>query len=175
MGTDIYMYAEVRRNGVWSLAEPVERNASFDLDPAFQSEIPERKPREWYDGRNYELFSILGGVFDDMYCARPFDCLADHRGLPSDVSNEIRAWRGFFGDDAYGDSYLAISEAREVDWFGKTLAVCRRPETAAWWRRIGPYKITYAEAAGPRFLELLEESERFGPKHDVRLVFWFQS
>lgn len=56
MGTDIYMYAEVKRDGAWHLIGGLEEND--DYDPEYDTDDHRFKPIDVYDARNYNLFAI---------------------------------------------------------------------------------------------------------------------
>lgn len=119
MGTDIYTAAERRRKtGGWERAEPMVPN------PILHDEVYARLSQErgWfdpefvresiYDSRNRHLYHALAvGV-----CAGPVSLvepIAKPRGLPDDVTDEVREDNH---PDAYGHSWLLVSEIEEYDW-----------------------------------------------------------
>lgn len=85
MGCDIHLYVEARENGVW-----VEKKGDF------------------YDGRNYNLFSVLAGVRN----RHEIIPICEPRGLPEDVSESVRE------DECYdhSHSWLTLAELMAFDW-----------------------------------------------------------
>ena len=103
MGVDITCFVELRDKGKWHIA-PVK----------VQSKYAEDK-NEWYwaqpwTGRDSELFGILSDGYNNI----------DHpRGLPDDVTNEVKVERDRFfkyengeksADYAYNDTYFTLFE-----------------------------------------------------------------
>ncbi|MFF4318605.1 hypothetical protein [Streptomyces sp. NPDC001568] len=65
-----------------------------------------------YDGRSYLAFGSLFGVRD----TDTFRPLADHRGLPADVSPETLADMQPWGRDAPEASWITWAELPATDW-----------------------------------------------------------
>jgi hypothetical protein len=168
MGTDIHMAVERRdrTTGKWYVVPPTDALqlaareeyrrwlAPENTDEGMR-EWAERKMRTaWYDDRNYEAFAILadvrnGRAFAGVETGDGFKQIADPRGLPLDLSEELRvpanydamrecAWtdvpedppenedddeyRGFWlGDHSW--SYLTVRELQAYDWTQVT-ALC---------------------------------------------------
>jgi len=81
--------------------------------------------RDWVDERNYLMFAILGNsctgsrhldFYDYNYDADPIEPVAPRRGLPGDVSDEVRAAAGVLGSDGHTHSYLTVRELLGYDW-----------------------------------------------------------
>ena len=193
MGTDIYMHAEVKRNGAWQL---ILENTEYHPEKNAQR----REPIKVYTGRDYNLFAILANVrnpngrtVDD----KKFDVIAPPRGLPKDLSPEIRDW---FENWAMSPSWLLLSEILNFDWHGKVmhfeamvdaraahLFVEDEPFPSDKWpedvqkgystiMRDGVtvrWADTYAASVGEGVLELFNKLKQHGEPSQVRLVFWF--
>jgi hypothetical protein len=66
--------------------------------------------KEFYNGRNYYLFSILAGVRgDDEPIAYP-------RGIPEDCSSGYSYVTNKWDGDGHSHSYFTLKELLEVDW-----------------------------------------------------------
>ena len=65
---------------------------------------------QYYDNRNYQLFSILAGVRGD------YSPIVEPRGIPKDASSGYkymcRGWEG----DAHSHSYYTLTELLNVNW-----------------------------------------------------------
>lgn len=202
MGTDIHMYAEVRKEGKWVLAEPLVRNEYFKVDSPYYG--PEWIPQEVYEGRVYELFAILANVMNPIRSTKRYRFISKPRGLPSDVSPEILNYHSTFEDCAFSESWLLLEELENFDWHGKEMIkrgmvdpklahlfppgrrgypYDEMPEEFKIWgaANAGPgvevYWIeTYADAAGTYFFEVtLSQLRAYGSPKDVRIVFWFDA
>src|ERR1700674_1108907 len=67
MGTDIYLHAERKIDGIWH-----------------QQYTPDDHSEWWYNGRSYRLFGLLAGVRGGN-----FQSLALPRGRPTDISDTL--------------------------------------------------------------------------------------
>lgn len=118
MGCDIHMYVERKVNGLWVSAIERERNEYYDRYP--ESEREWSTP-DFYDGRNYDLFAILANVrngrgFAGIPTGSGFKPIAMPRGLPDDVSSEVKAESDYWGSDGHSHSYLTVAEILRFDW-----------------------------------------------------------
>ena len=195
MGTDIYMHAEVKRNGAWRPVS-LEENTEYHLEKNAQL----REPIEVYKGRNYNLFSVLADVRNPggrTRDGRKFDVIAPPRGLPEDLSPEMR---DLVEEWVMSPSWLLLSEILDFDWRGKVMhfeamvdaraahlfvedepfpfskwpkdvqmgySVIERDGVMVWWAD------TYAASVGEGVLELFKGLTQYGDPSQVRLVFWF--
>lgn len=156
MGVDIETFVEVRRNGKWEL---VFEDRSEELF--------------W---RNYAIFGFLADV--NNYSHSPV--VSEPRGLPEDVSAEVRDRHEDDCADAFSASWLTLHELLAYD-YGQVF----------WDRRItrqtGPNSFDGAALAGEgegrhmplrdfldaAFFRSLELLKRWGDPAEVRVVFWF--
>ncbi|MEV8456802.1 hypothetical protein AB0467_22810 [Streptomyces sp. NPDC052095] len=97
MGTDMYGFIECRWDR-W-------------LDEDDRSWVGAIDLVHLYNGRSYAAFGALFGVRDTT----SFRPLADHRGLPSDVSRETRAAFGPSSSDVCGASWITWAELAAAD------------------------------------------------------------
>lgn len=189
MGTDISMYAEkIDPGGTQLLREPTDnQTAQF--------------PEIYYGSRNYELFAILADVRNPTGRTadnRSFETIVSPRGLPADLSAELRDYTK--DGDICSPSWLLLSEILQFDWYGKVMCheamvdACvahlfeegkpfpfdRWPldiETSYAIYMLDGVTVrwteTYANSATKHFMEFLERLKQQGEPSQIRLVFWF--
>jgi hypothetical protein len=173
MGTDIYLHAEKRSDGVWHHCGELT-----DLED-----------------RNYQFFAILANVMNPIRSTVPFDCIVQPRGLPDDMSEELR--HDGLLCSGHDPGWVTLRELLAFDWEGKTIlrtAVVdpaivhlfgdgkqKLPKGVYLLAHDGPgprvtWVDTYKEAVGAEFLRrLFDTLARLGPPEDVRIVFSFGS
>lgn len=144
MGCDIHIFPEIYEDGKWQLAgefvldswwwDQVEEEDD-SLDPSWdydqkvkyyqsltEEEITAKYPREKlfmvhpfddkHDDRNYLLFAALADVRN--YLEIPI--IDVPRGLPEDISSEIKKRAEFDGLDGHSHSWLTTEEIENYDW-----------------------------------------------------------
>jgi hypothetical protein len=186
--------------GRWILAEPLVEN--HDIFPD-KDGFPNFKPRKIYDTRNSALFAILSGIFNTAYSAEEYQPISVPKGLPDDVSQEVKIWSDWFGEGGFGHSWLLLQELLEFDWhqtIKKQAMVSKKVAPLfeggnnrfpfSQWPADEPISYsrcsrdgvtvnwieTYAESAGSEFLETtIDRLKSFGSPTDVRIVFWFDN
>ncbi len=202
MGADIYLYSEIERDGIWEFVGETEENAHHD--PEENPASPPRKPVELYGGRDYHLFDILGGLQRSssyILDGQLFEMIAERRGLPADLSPELRAWhRERESDDVYGENWLLLSEILSFDWHGKfmrfeamvdarvaSLFHPDQPFPRAQWPADIPigyaaflrdgvkvrWTDSYAASVDSSIFALFERLTKLGDPTQTRLIFWF--
>lgn len=99
MSTDLHLVAERREaDGRWSSVEPADGS-------------------RLYDWCQVALFGVLAGVRnDDARAGEPYRPIAVPRGLPADVSEEMRQWADDYGSDGHSHSWLSVRELVDYDW-----------------------------------------------------------
>ena len=151
MGCDIHPYPEKLVDGEWVTAEPFVLSKWWDeriLGENFKYETPEYDRAEaehkamtedeiwekygndinlildgpWdnnYDlrGRNYTWFAILAGIRNGLGI-EPMDAA---RGLPIDVSPEIKRESDSIDTDGHTHSWFTLQELMDYDWDGLVL------------------------------------------------------
>ncbi|MEU6868377.1 hypothetical protein ABZ924_34970 [Streptomyces sp. NPDC046876] len=160
MGADIHGFIECRVTYGTIDEEDSSWDAAIDLSLL-------------YNGNSYDAFGCLFGVRN--YSG--FRPLAEGRGLPPDVTEEVR---GYYEDDPYlyhSASWIGWEELAAVDWDEPNLPVDAR---------VHEYRITRVERMTRR--EALSQDGRWapvwatmkaladvhGPEY-VRLVVWFDN
>ena len=133
MGYDIHIHAEHKQaNGTWSLALGMEENRYYFLgdtkkDPDEGDRLyPAFIPKEAADvPRNSELFCILAIPVFTMRVAEGncYKSIAPLRGLPPDMSPELRAFANLWDDeyDCMYPTWLLLSEVLNFPWSEKTI------------------------------------------------------
>jgi hypothetical protein len=112
MGCDIHLYVERRTDSGW---EHVPDHSKEWGDPA-----------NWFNGRNYDLFSILADVrngtgFAGVKTGDGFRPIDTPRGLPVDVSLVVRESAEEWGVDGHSHSHLTVAEILAYDWDQETV------------------------------------------------------
>lgn len=114
-----------------------------------------------YDGRNYDLFAILGNVrngtgFAGVKTGDGFNYISDERGLPYDCSDEVA---DFFNDDwLHSISYVTLKELIEFDWNQTTnLSGIVNIEQFKEWKEHGEPLSYCGGISGPRVEHLTNE------------------
>jgi hypothetical protein len=201
MGTDILMYLERRISEGWQFAGLMEENTQ-PLTEAEEIE-PAIRPVPLYSLRNSALFAILGNPWENpAWSTEYYEVIAPLRGLPPDLSPELRTWSGYwYYEDTIRGSWLQPQELLTFDWtktLRKRAMVDKRvahlfgngrrqfphkrwtshiPVSYATYMRDGrevTWVETYAESAGIVFMETVETALRHErDPGSVRVVFWF--
>jgi hypothetical protein len=148
MGADIHTFVETFRDGRWqyetgALVTPMDEWA----DPS--------EPFEW---RHYSMFGFLAGVRD-----HDVPQIAETRGLPDDVSAEVRGKHGN-DPDWFSESWLTLAELLAYDGYD-------RPTNY----RYGTNE-PLREVLGDMFFQHLDDLGKLAARpEDVRVVFWFDN
>lgn len=119
MGCDIHIHVEykvlVKGRKKWQCGD------YFMLNPYYGTNEYEKEKYSVVDfcgDRNYLLFSVLADVrnyADNAYISEP-------RGLPADISKEVKAIAEDWGEDGHSHSYLTLQELLD---FQKTIPPLR--------------------------------------------------
>lgn len=138
MGCDIHIYVEKKTSKAWeAISGPNPYIADYemyekralereDVSKAqnYRDEVSRMKQKEpvvmegWiYNGRNYNLFSILAGV-RNTYEVIP---IAPPRGMPLEASGTVRNEHEGWGLDAHSCSYFTFAEILKFDWENRGL------------------------------------------------------
>lgn len=163
MGCDIHIYVEKKiyknfdrtsREFYWISADKWTKNPMALF-------YPEEGVSEWhvksedciYTSRNYLLFTVLAGVRNTVGVVP----ISEPRGLPENVSNEIRLISDEEGQDAHSHSWLLGSEVLDYDWDQEI--------------RENGVTYTYRQCCN----DLLTALTELGNPQDFRIVFWFDN
>lgn len=190
MGTDIYMFAEIRDHGRWIYHEPSERfQKAMDLTKA-ECHMP------IFQDRVYSAFSVLAGVRDDVRIEKPVAPISPPKGKPNDFCPEIARELLSCGSDAHDISWLTLGEIQAYDWCQMIGCVGyvdpeyeihfkHRPKTfppsvpnvcGFSTRKVKVRWFTTALEAGGRFhSDVIPYLKQLGKPEEVRVVFWFCS
>ncbi len=148
MGCDIHCFVE-KRNKETKEWERFNENIF--------SGWRDEKGAEPFGWRNYEAFATLADVRNRL----KIQPIASYRGIPEDVSEEIKQEMDVWRSDAHSENWLTLKELLDFD-FDK----CASED----------YQKTYRELIGSdEFFINLEELKTVGNPDDVRIVFWFDN
>jgi len=170
MGCDLHEHFEIWTDGGWKRIQML-----LELD--WNTSTPEEEAY-WglplFIGRDYDLFAVLAGVRNRLN-VRP---IASCRGLPDDVSEEVReAWnRAQSFPEVHSASWLSLHELLTFDWDQPLIYLEHTIERDARWSK--PEFVTYRDAvAENKFVtEGLVQLRGFATdRRDFRMVFWFDS
>lgn len=104
MGCDIHLYVEAKIDGIWKSVD------NWETDKVGDQYIPYEK--RFYTGRNYNFFSILADVRNDS----DFVPISQPKGLPEDISPEVKYQSNIWDGDGHSHSYLTIQEILSYNW-----------------------------------------------------------
>lgn len=119
VGCDIHLFVEQQRpDGTWQRAEKMVPNRWYN--EKYPDEPPEVRDT-WYHGRNYSLFAMLADVrngtgFAGTDIGKPVVPIDKPRGLPDDVSAEVKKESDEWGVDGHSHSWFTAGELLRVDW-----------------------------------------------------------
>lgn len=108
MGCDIHVYCEAKgySNDKWINVDHYKKNKYYDPnnDGEYEFEVV-----HIFDDRDYGLFSILADVrnYADI---EPID---QPRGLPDDVTKEVKEFSEGYGFDGHSHSYFTLKELKD--------------------------------------------------------------
>lgn len=121
MGCDIHLYVEKRVDGKWIAQGDFTRDdVEEDGTGGYIS-----GGRDFYSGRNYDLFAILADVrngrgFAGVKTGEGFNPIAEPRGIPVDASDEYKAIAENWGEDGHSHSHFTVRELLDYDWTQET-------------------------------------------------------
>ncbi len=98
IGCDIHFYAEYNVNGTWYPLQEMEQDEDGYWDIDWKEEI--------YGERNYFVFGKIAGVRSESYFSP--------KGIPDDLSMQIKDQVERYGIDGHSHSWLDIDEMEEV-------------------------------------------------------------
>ena len=149
MGCDIHSFAEVKRKGNW---EKVGNHFSLNyFDKKYYKKDKGENPFDW---RNYTMFAFLADV-RNRGALKP---ICEPKGVPTDLSEEVKDKYESWYEDAHSASYLTLKELTDFDYNKKSNE-----------------NYTYKEMLGEWFFKHLEELKLLGEPESVRIVFWFDN
>ncbi len=134
MGCDIHLYLEKRifrfddknkENGIWVSADKWTVEEWKVLYPEdYENNFSVNYNDRIYSGRNYDLFAILADVrngrgFAGVKTREGFNPISYPKGLPDDISTEVKREAESWGADGHSHSWLTLKELLDYDWQGQ--------------------------------------------------------
>ena len=169
MGCDIHNHIEYKRNGKWICGDYFKVNP-YSIDDARE---PHLELVPFCENRNHGLFSQLAGV-RNYYDNRP---IAEPKGLPDDLSDDVKKDAEYWWMDGHNYSYLTLKEL--LDYVKKNPKI-----------NYSGY-ISVQEALNHLIDEMKKRAdelcliydyewdkhpeEAYSKSKDIRLVFWFDN
>lgn len=147
MGCDIHFYVEKKDGDKWVSADKWTSDPWDSGEPDY---VDVKREDSFYHDRDYLLFGILAGVRD-----RSLPPIAKPRGLPADMSSEVRARSESYGIDGHSHSWLTLAELLAHDWSDGLKD------------RYGRVRLFVSET--------LPRLEKLGEPENVRVVFFFDN
>lgn len=125
MGCDIHSYVEIRKDGQWehyNWYSQFQKGIWDDGSPEYDYSAMFNHPL--YIHRNYDLFAILANVrngrgFAGISTGTGFKPISMPRGLPGDVTFDVKKESDNWGADGHSHSYVTLRELLEYDWEGQ--------------------------------------------------------
>lgn len=152
MGCDIHTYVERQTApGHWECVEDV-------------------KP---FDQRNYGIFGFLADVRN--YSAIP--PIAEPRGLPRDLSQQVAAENEYWGYDAHSHTWLSARELADFDYDQAVndRRVMRNGDGGVTGTAEEGTVTTFREFLGRSFMDDVRRLRELGDLDEVRVVMWFDN
>ena len=173
MGCDIHCFAEKRNNGQWEKIGDV-----FTLDEYDKKYYDKEKGDQPFNWRSYSMFAFLA-------CVRNYDHLdpiSTPRGLPNDMSPQVKEEYLSWGVDAHSCSWLSARELLDFNYEKifenrrATVQLAPNIFSGAGLAEKGKGEmISYRNNLGEFFFKHLQELENIGNPEDTRIVFWFDN
>jgi len=137
---------------VWTRAEDVVPNQWYEPHETYPGNNPETY-EDWYQGRNYELFSILAGV---RGYGPP---IIEPRGLPDDIGESVKEEYGEPPRDWHTPHYYYLNELEaNIDRFKDPEVYCQQ----------------FIDDVIVRMRKVADE-ELEGDGTKIRICFWFDN
>jgi hypothetical protein len=158
MGTDIDVYTEVKRNGVWHSVDTWTNIHGYD----------EIRP-QFYEGRNYVLFAVLA----DCCMLEDIPGITEElRGIPNDMSIKLKmlwVWKENFHCRV---NWVTLKEILDYPWDMKYKVedVYMKPEDADHYRQTGEIR-DWKKIYNPRYDENAAEYSAYLPYVEMPLSF----
>lgn len=182
MGTDIWFFVEKRyykeyeqldgtwrkinkskedlvSTSIWLSVDTWTVNPDYYLYPGYKtSRLKPSDPTEFYsEDRNYDLFSILSNTRND----HNLKFISLPRGLPVDISPELREIAFENKEDFYDHSWLFLNELVTFNW--NEIYFCDQFQEH---RNI-------LDTCSGFINETIPKLSKLGEPEDVRVIFWF--
>ena len=143
MGCDIHLFVEVRKDGKWEAIKDIDKIALWqaqenlkDFENFDEGEVSgytemdfierveqESQPKYMflYNGRNYNLFSMLADVRNGYKCNGKLYMItpiSEPRGVPADAGTAYKEYVEEWGVDGHSHSYFTLAELDTPYWLG---------------------------------------------------------
>ncbi len=176
MGTDIHFYIERREDEYWqAIGDWVKNDMYEEGDPELQKLYFESPIHVF---RNYAVFSVLADVRNDKHWLGRFYALlginkkplgyipiSSPRGLPEDLSSDLRKQAEKDAEFAHNPGWLSIQEILEYDW-DKPVDV---------YTNTGLIETAARKECEEFITQIIPQILKYGKPEYLRCVFWFDN
>lgn len=152
MGCDIHPHVEVKTNGKWEIST----KDVFSLDDFDKKDYKKEKCNSPFDWRSYSMFGFLAGVRETC------NPISDPKGLPDDISEEVKKEHEYMDMDAHSESFLTLKELSDFDYDKQVISSVNEIKT-------------YRDFLSEMYFTHLSELKTLGEPENVRVVFWFDN
>ena len=104
MGCDIHLFAEVKIYGIWESVDEWNTEDEEYLHVEYEN--------KFYISNYYSTFALLANVSN----YHEIEPISQPRGLPADISKEVRKASEQWGENAHSHSYFTLKELLKYDW-----------------------------------------------------------
>ncbi len=183
MGCDIHLYVEVKTPEGWRSADKWSKEDYGEDGSRVDVDYDDR----FYRDRNYDLFAILADVrngrgFAGCDTGDGFKPIAAVRGLPQDVSPDVKASSDRWDCDGHSHSWLTVAELLAYDWTQVTnirglVSASEYVEWCRWRRRSGEPPESYCGGTSGTVLsedELKAKTETIKSRFEGKGFGWWK-
>jgi hypothetical protein len=120
MGCDEHFFLEVKTDGKWRPYHNKVRNEYWKPGDEYEREWELPQFEQFTGGRNYNAYAIIADVRNGMSVlggGRAFIPIAEAKGLPNDVSSEVREESDRWDSDGHSHTWLTLAELLAYPWY----------------------------------------------------------
>lgn len=161
MGCDIHCFAEKynKKHKIWKKVGSI-----FSVDDFEKEYFKIDKTDSPFSWRSYDMFSFFAGVRNRNHI-KP---IVLPRGLPNDISDEVKEMFEEWKSDSHTESFISLKELNNFNYDNEIIDL-------TFGEVIEENKITYRMFLGDWFFKHLSELNDIGKPDEVRIVFWFDN
>ena len=174
MGCDIHSLCEVKVEGKWTVVRDMFPTSEWERELYTRRGKPNpNKKTAPLDDRHYGTFAWLAGVRN--YSG--IEPILEPRGLPRDMSDELKGEHEGWGSDGHSGSWLSLGDLLGFDYDAvmENRRVTKGLDGGHTAEPGDGEKMTWREFLNPELFRAIETMKTLGKPGDVRIVFWFDN